>query len=231
MKKILKLIFMFTVAFTNLIFNNLQAANNLERDDKGESAWHVLKAGNKKFVNNRRFARQRRHTAGGQNPHTIVLSCSDSRVTPEFIFSQRIGEFFVVRSAGEVTDDVVIDSIEYATRTFDSSLIVVLAHTDCGAVKGALERLRINGGVIDKVNGHLLAVLVPIETAIVQAGIDIYAPDALQQATRANVVYIVNQLLTESPIIAQAVESKEISIVGAEYHLRTGKVKKYFTID
>lgn len=228
MKKILTLIFTFIITFTNLVFNDLQAFCHSKNG--GEQAWQALKAGNKKFVNNPRFIRQRKHTAT-QNPHTIMLSCSDSRVTPEFIFSQKIGNLFVVRSAGEVADDVVIDSIEYSVRTFSSCLLVVLAHTNCGAVIGALERLRKNGGVIDRVNGHLLAVLVPIEKAIVQAGIDIYAPDALQQATRANVEYIVNQLLTESPVIAQAVASKNLRIIGAEYHLRSGKVKKYFTID
>jgi carbonic anhydrase len=223
MKNFLKLLFMGAVAFTSFEFNDLQAAH-----DRG--SWNALKEGNELYVDNRRFARQRRRTADTQTPHTIVLSCADSRVTPEFIFSQRIGDLFVVRSAGQVTDDVVIDSIEFAVRTFRPTTLVVMSHTRCGAVEGALDRLRRNGGVVDKQHGHLLAVLIPIEKAIVAAGIDIYGPHALEQSLRANVVYIVNQLLTESPVIAKAVADKRIKIVGAEYNLRSGKVKKYFTV-
>ena len=159
------------------------------------------------------------------------MGCVDSRVPPEIVFSQGLGDLFTVRSAGQVADGVVVDSIEFAVRTFESCLIVVLGHTDCGAVKGALERLRQNGGVIDKRNGHLNAVLIPIEKAIVQAGIDIHAPNALELATRANIEYIANRLISKSHTIAKALTKKELRIIGAEYHLKTGKVKKLFTIE
>jgi carbonic anhydrase len=195
-----------------------------------DKALESLFSGNKEFVKNPKFAKERKPLVKGQNPHVIMLSCADSRVPPETIFQQGLGDLFVVRSAGQVADLVVVDSIEYAVRTFDSCIIIVMAHTDCGAVSGALGRLQRNNGVIDPINGHLNAVLIPIETAIVEAGIDIYAPDALKQSTRANVRYIVNELISQSIPIEEAIAEKRLKIIGAEYHLDSGKVKKLFTV-
>lgn len=194
------------------------------------SVWDDLRAGNRKYVKSPKYAKQRKPFVNSQSPNAIVLSCADSRVTPEFIFSADIGELFVVRSAGQVTDDVVVDSIEFAVRTFDPSVLLIMGHTDCGAVRGALERLRMNGGVIDKQIGHLLAVLIPIEKAIVASGMDIYAPDALEQATRVNVEYIANQLINQSKPIADAVASGKVILVGALYKLGSGEVCEYFQL-
>ena len=227
MKKFFQIIFLF------LVVQNVELTG-LPCFDDGQSVdynWGTLLRGNRQYVRNRKFAKQRRATAGGQNPHFSILSCADSRVTPEFVFSQGIGELFVVRSAGQVTDPVVIDSLEFSVRTFDVHTLVVLGHTNCGAVEGALNRLRKNGGVIDVVTGHLNAVLVPIETAIVAAGIDIYAPNAIELSLRANVIYIMNQLVTESPKIAQLVASKKVRIIGAINDIATGKVEQISVIE
>lgn len=106
-----------------------------------------------------------------------------------------------------------------------------MGHQSCGAVEGALARLRLNGGVIDPDNGILNAVLIPIEKAIVAAGIDIYGPNALEESIKANVAYTANQLITRSPVIASAVQSGQIIIVGSVYHLKSGKAKQLFIID
>ena len=196
-----------------------------------EDVWAQLQAGNKRYVHNKEFARQRAKVANGQNPPCVVLSCSDSRVTPEYVFDQAIGRLFVARTAGQVVDDVVVDSIEFAVGEWDVFSIVVLGHTNCGAVVGALGRLRKNHGVIDQQNGHLNAVLIPIEKAIVQAGINIYGPNALEKSIRANIAYSANQLIEQSPAIAKAVEKGRVNIIGAEYSLKTGKVKQLFVID
>lgn len=191
----------------------------------------ILKQGNKKYLRNPKYAAQRARTAPGQNPPTVILSCADSRVPPEIIFSQGIGEMFTCRVAGNVADPVVIDSIEFAVHNYDVSVVQVMGHTRCGAVEGAIKHLIRNGGVIDTPSpGHLNAVLIPIETAIVQAGINIYGPDALEQSTRANIAYQANQLISQSTSIAQALASGQIIIVGSEYNVKTGKVKKLFTI-
>lgn len=228
MKKIFKSLFSLACIFAALECN---AGHDSDCAKKCQGkALQSLSHGNKEFVDSPKFAKERKPLVKGQNPHVIMLSCADSRVPPETIFQQGLGELFVVRSAGQVADLVVVDSIEYAVRTFDSCVLIVMGHTDCGAVKGALARLRLNNGIIDTINGHLNAVLIPIETAIVEAGINIYGPDALKHATHANVRYIVNEIISQSPPIEEALADKRLKIIGAEYHLNSGKVKKLFSI-
>ncbi len=233
MNKILKLIFPLFLILINLEVMGLNpcAHGDQSRWEGENNEWHTLQAGNRKFVRSRKYSKQRKPLVKGQNPRVIVLSCSDSRVPPEIVFSQGLGKLFVVRVAGQVIDDVVLDTIEFAVTHFDVSLILVMGHTECGAVKGALNRLRENHGVIDTQNGQLNAVLIPIEKAILAAGFDIYAPDAFQLSIAANISYIANQLVSLSPIVAKAVADKEINIVGAEYDLASGKVAKQLVID
>lgn len=213
-----------------LIAIHLQLIGSSESNTQVDfkESWSVLKKGNFKFVDNRKYAKERAKLTKGQNPPYIVLSCSDSRAPPDIIFQQGLGELFTTRVAGQVADSVVIDSIEYAVTHYDIALIVVMGHTDCGAVIGALKHLQENDGRIDVEIGHLNAVLIPIERAIVEAGIDIYAPDALKKSIRANILYVANQLLLKSEPIREAVECGRVNIVGSEYNLKTGKVKRLF---
>lgn len=194
--------------------------------------WNKLLRENKEFVNNSKYAKERARLVEGQNPHYVILSCSDSRVPPEIIFNQGLGDLFVTRIAGNVADTIVVDSMEFAVGNYDVSTLIVMGHTDCGAVEGALARLRKNHGKIDHIHGdHLLAVLIPIETAIVKAGIDIYAPDAFELAIKANVEYVVKQLLKRSPVISKAVKDGQIIIVGAKYVLKSGRVEQLFIVN
>ncbi len=207
----------------------LSTSVELTAHQTSDEVLHSLYRGNKKFIKNPRFASERKGLVKAQNPPCVVLSCSDSRVPPELIFDKGLGELFVSRVAGNVADDVVIDSIEYAVTHFDVSVIVVMGHTNCGAVIGAINHLKANGGAIDPAgHGHLDAVLIPIETAIVQAGINIYAPEALKHSTRANIAYVANQLLSQSQPISNAVATGQLKIIGSEYNLKTGKVKQLF---
>jgi len=194
------------------------------------SEWKELKKGNDEFVNNKKFARQRSKLKS-QNPGTVVLGCIDSRAPPELVFNQGLGKLFVARSGGQVVDDVIIDSIEFCVGHFDVDTLIVLGHTRCGAVEGALARLRKNGGVVDPdLPGHLHAVLIPIEKAIVAAGINIYAPNALKLSIRANISYIANQLLNESATIKKAVTKGKVRLIGAELNVLTGRVRKQFEL-
>ncbi|MDP1879729.1 MAG: carbonic anhydrase [Parachlamydiaceae bacterium] len=196
------------------------------------SEWQLLEKGNHQFVQDPKFQKERPVLVKGQNPNTVILCCSDSRVPPELIFNQGLGEIFVSRVAGQVVDDVVVDSIEYAVATFDVSLVLVLGHSSCGAVDGALKRLRKNRGVVDSPGkGHLNAVLIPIETAIVRSGINIYAKDSLKQATKANVRYMADQLISRSSMIREGVKNGRVKVIGAKYSLKTGKVKQLFVIE
>lgn len=209
----------------------LSAEKRHGSQEEPTEAWDQLQAGNKKFVNNRRFAAERAKLRKEQNPPYVILSCSDSRVPTELVFDQGLGKIFNARVAGNIVDDVVIDSIEFAAANYDVAVIVVLGHTRCGAVVGALHRLRKNHGVIDVQQGHLNAVLIPIEIAIKESGIDIYGPNAVELSIRANIAYSAQQLILQSPSIERAVRDGKLNIVGAEYSLRSGKVKQLFVID
>jgi len=211
-----------------IIILSMQAAIVCVNAPKNE--WDLLLKSNKTFVKNSKFKKQRTPLKSGQNPPVIVLSCSDSRVAPELIFDKKLGSLFVVRVAGEVVDDVVIDSIEYAVNHFDAHVIVVLGHSDCGAVAGALKHLQKNGGVTDKPRGHLGAVLIPIEKAIVEAGINVHEASALEESIQAHVKYAANQLIARSHAISKALHDGQIIIAGAEYFLNTGKVDQLFVI-
>ena len=194
------------------------------------NAWQYLQSSNQTFVNDCAYGCQRAGLVPEQNPFSVVLSCADSRVSPELVFNQGLGKLFVSRVAGPVVDNVVVDSIEYAVGHYDVKIIVVMGHTNCGAVTGALARLRKNKGKIAIKSGHLDAVLMPIEKAIKKAGIDIYASNALALSIRANVRYVADNLVAESKVIQKALATGILTIVGAEYSLETGKVAQLFVI-
>lgn len=221
----------FFLALMIMIFSGAWVSAAADSGCGSKDGWHSLQRSNRKFIRSRKYARQRRATANGQNPAYVVLSCSDSRTPPEIIFNRGLGKIFCPRVAGNTAGDQVIDSIEFAVKTWDVTTVVVMGHDNCGAVVGALERLRLNNGVIDPENGILNAVLIPIEKAIVAAGIDIYGPNALEESIKANVAYAANQLILRSEVIARAVQDGQIIIVGSVYNLRTGKAKELFIID
>lgn len=195
---------------------------------KPKEFWEALKVGNQRFIQDRAQASRRAKLATGQNPKVIVIGCSDSRVPPEFVFDEGIGDLFVIRVAGNVSDEVDVDSIEYTLLKLKPRLIIVMGHTDCGAVDGALEHLKRNKGKIDRPNGLLNAVLIPIETAILEAGIDIYGPDALTKSVRANVLYVAKQLIKKSPLIEKSIKEGKVALLGTEYNLETGRVSELF---
>lgn len=227
----MRALFIFLLTLFSLLNTDLfcQKLKNQSREDPEKNPiWNSLAAGNRKFAQNRDFAKIREKFINGQNPPCIILSCSDSRVPPEIIFNQNIGSLFTVRTAGCVVDDVVVDTIEYALKHFDVSVIVVLGHSDCGAVKGAIKHLKQNQNKIDTPHGYLYAVLNPIETAILESKIDLFAQDALEKATRANIFYIASQLKKRSTIVQEGIRNGKIKIIGAEYHLKTGLVHHLF---
>jgi len=195
------------------------------------SGWRNLQEANREFINNPKYIEEREQTANGQNPNYVVLSCADSRTPPELIFNQGLGRIFCPRVAGNTAGDQVIDSIAFAVKSWDVNTVVVMGHENCGAVIGALERLRKNHGRIDCENGIFNAVLIPIERAIVAEGVDIYGPNALEEATEANVRYTAKQLIKKSRVIRNALRDRQIVIVGSVYSLETGRAREIFTLD
>ena len=143
------------------------------------------------------------------------MSCSDSRVPPELVFDVSLGDIFVVRTAGEVVDDVVVGSIEYALEHLGTRLIVVLGHQRCGAVSAAVSGATETGDIPDV----LKAILPAVEETKNQPG------DRIDNAVRANAREIAKRLQSIGPIIPPRVQSGEVKIVAAYYSLDTGEIE------
>jgi carbonic anhydrase len=179
-----------------------------------------LKAGNARFASgamrhgDQGLAR-RQELAKGQKPYAAVLGCSDSRVSPEIIFDEGLGDLFVVRLAGNTADAAGIGSLEYAVEHLGLRLIAVLGHQSCGAVDAALK-----GGEAPGHIGVLIQALGPaIRIGKQQTG------DAVDNVVRANAQLTRDQLRHAGPILRKLAESGELKILAAEYHLDTGQVE------
>jgi carbonic anhydrase len=191
--------------------------------DKLPSAADVLaelKAGNehhaaKHYEHPHQSAARQRELAAAQHPHATILSCADSRVAPEIVFDQGLGDLFDVRVAGNVAGDAEIASIEYAAEHLDVPLIVVMGHQRCGAVTAAAEP--------GEAHGHLPTLIAAIKPAIDKAkGMP---GDPIENAVRINVENVVRQLGESQPVLNKLVAEGRVRIVGAVYSLDTGKVE------
>lgn len=185
-----------------------------------DEALKQLAEGNKRYVESHfthdvGCAEKRAEVAQGQHPFAVVLGCSDSRVPPEDIFDQGLGALFVVRTAGHVVDDVALGSIEYAAEHLGSPVIVVLGHERCGAVKATVD-----GG---EAPGHIGSLVKAIEPAV--AAVRGKEGDLVDNAVRANVARVADQLKASKPILAELIEKGKIRVVGARYDLDTGEVE------
>ena len=182
-----------------------------------DDALAELKNGNDRFMNdkliNTNYKEQIEHTKADQHPHSLILSCLDSRIPPEVIFDQGIGNIFVARVAGNVEDPNILGSMEFAIKVKGTKLIVVMGHNHCGAVKGALE---------DAELGNLTQLVKQIKPAITGDT----ANKALRQdeTAKANVKMTIDHIIKDSPVIAELIKEGKVKIVGAYYDLTTGKV-------
>lgn len=182
-----------------------------------------LKAGNERFVAGRStrqdWLTQAEATAGGQFPKAIVLSCLDSRVPPEIVFDQAIGDIFVGRVAGNFVNTDLLGSFEFGTAVAGAKVIVVLGHTSCGAVKGAIDRAEL---------GHLTSTLANIEPAVAAAAgtgdRTSENPELVARVTVENVRHTVNEITSRSPVLAGLVEDGKLIVVGGVYDLATGEI-------
>ena len=230
MKRIL--VFIFLLLGTSLIDTSIVFASAetplitqvMQKKLTPDEALQRLIVGNQRFVNHQQlpidFIRKAKITAAGQYPGAVVLSCIDARVPPEIIFDQSIGNIFVTRVAANVISSDVLGGLEYATAVSGAKLIVVLGHDSCGAVKGACENIKL---------GDLTPLFSKIQPAVRQATIefgkqDCNNPQFINTIATDNVRNVINMILQESPIIRQLVKQGRVKIVGAMYHLTTGKV-------
>jgi carbonic anhydrase len=189
-----------------------------------QKALELLKDGNKRFVNNlkinRNLLQQANETSDGQYPFAVVLSCIDSRTSAELIFDQGLGDLFSVRIAGNIINEDILGSMEFACKVAGSKIIVVLGHTKCGAVKGACDHLEM---------GNLTALLTKIRPAVdeensVKENRTSSNSEFVEKVTNINVKRTMKGILERSPILKEMVESGMIDLVGGTHDISTGVV-------
>ena len=191
-----------------------------------DAALAMLMAGNERYVagaaRNPHLELERRlAVASGQRPFAAILACADSRVAPELVFDQGLGDLFVVRVAGNVVDDVVLGSIEYSVVHLGAPLVMVLGHQRCGAVAAALEAAQGKGSAEDAETkiGSLAALIVPAVQAVPDT-----APDRLDAAISENARRSAARLLSQSAPLRERVAARRLRIVSARYGLDDGRV-------
>jgi carbonic anhydrase len=191
-----------------------------------DEALQRLKDGNDRFsrdasISHNEDTVRRAETAESQEPFAIVLGCADSRVPPELVFDQGLGDIFTVRVAGNSAADAgILGSIEYAAEHLHSLIVVVLGHETCGAVKAAMAQVQ--DGPTE--HGHIPAVIEPIIAAI-QAVQSIPADQRIEAAVKENVKRQGEAIAGSADILKGLVDAGKLKVVGAEYHLATGKVE------
>lgn len=191
-----------------------------------DSALQILKEGNRRFVEGKTLSRdlsgQVKATAKAQYPYAVILSCIDSRVPPEIIFDQGIGDFFSIRLAGNVVDEDVLASMEFACKISGAKLILVLGHSDCGAIKGAIDDAKMD---------NLTALLAKIKPAVDKTKTDgernSKNNNFVGDVAKQNVLDAMKMIRDKSAVLDEMVKNGEIEIKGGIYDLETGKVEFY----
>lgn len=178
-----------------------------------------LMAGNKRFIagntsHPHQDAGRRNELSTGQNPFACILSCSDSRVPPEIIFDQGLGDLFVLRVAGNLVNDMILGSLEYAVEHLGSTLIVVLGHQSCGAVNAAVSGT--------KFPGNIQCLADAIYPAVDQAIND--SVDRLENAVKQNIKLSAKNLRADSDILDECARNEKLQIATAYYELESGQV-------
>jgi len=194
------------------------------------NALRRLRDGNRRFTSERRtsgeYLNEERRTeiAGNQEPFAIILGCSDSRVPAELVFDQGLGDLFVIRVAGNIVAPSQIGSIEFAAEKFHTRLVLVLGHTQCGAILATIDELhrptenrsRNLASIVDRVR--------PAVMSLLGGELENDPPELVRRAGRANIRASVDALRHGSEILENLVQNNDLLIVGAEYDLETGVV-------
>ncbi|MEY4281744.1 MAG: hypothetical protein RLZ39_1156 [Bacteroidota bacterium] len=184
----------------------------------------LLKEGNFRFINNLKKNRDHLEVLNelkdNQRPFAAIVSCMDSRTAAELIFDQGFGDIFSIRIAGNVVTNGILGSLEYATSVVGSKLIVVLGHTNCGAIKGACDHIRL---------GHLTELIEKIEPAVAEVAKSINREKEYElfeyEVTKTNVLIGAKTITENSPIIKALVDKGQVGVVPAIYNIATGKVQ------
>jgi carbonic anhydrase len=192
-----------------------------------QQALTQLKEGNARFAAGhplaRNFPSEVKATAPGQYPFAVVLSCLDSRQPIEIVLDQGIGDIFSARVAGNVLNDDILGSMEFACKASGAKLIAVIGHSNCGAIKGAVDNVEL---------GDLTGLLTKIKPAIAEVPSEVQPRDSKNMAfvddvAKANVRLVMQQIRERSPILKEMLDKGEINLVGGMYDLSTGEVTFY----
>lgn len=187
-------------------------------------ALELLKAGNQRFVNNlkinRNLLQQANETSDGQHPFAVILSCIDSRTSVELIFDQGLGDVFSVRIAGNIINEDILGSMEFGCQVAGAKIILVLGHTNCGAIKGACDHVEM---------GHLTALLSKIQPAVYGeknelANRSSTNDEFVQNVAEINVKRTVHAIVERSPILKDLIESGACGIAGGMHDIASGAV-------
>ena len=209
-----------SVAAAMTVFSVLTLAADLPKPSPPpDAALEWLRYGNERHMEGRyvhwhQSPERRREVALQERPHTIVLTCSDSRVPPELVFDQGLGDLFVVRVAGNVAGEKELASIEYAAEQLGVSLVVVLGHQRCNIVQAA-----VRGGAMP---GHLGSIAASLSPAIARA--KAMPGDAVDQAAQLNVEMVVDQLRESEPVLGKLYRAGRLKVTGAFYNVDRGDV-------
>lgn len=191
------------------------------------TAIKLLQEGNERFVKNlklnRNLLQQVNETRDGQWPFAVILSCIDSRTSAELIFDQGLGDIFSIRIAGNIINEDILGSLEFATKVASAKLIVVLGHSNCGAIKGACDNVQL---------GNLTGLLTKIQPAIneetsVKNNRNSGNSEFVEKVAAINVKKTTESIKLKSDVLKQMIENGQIGIIGAMYEVETGNVHFY----
>jgi carbonic anhydrase len=196
-----------------------------------QMALQILKDGNHRFINNlranRNLLQQVNETKDGQHPFAIILSCIDSRTSAELIFDQGLGDIFSVRIAGNILNEDILGSMEFACKVVGVKIIIVLGHTKCGAIKGAVNNVQMGNLT------HLLDKIQPVvaETKSLYRNMESTDSGFVDTVAAINVKSVTQHITKSSEILRGMLKTGEIDIVGGMYNVDSGIVDFYDTSD
>lgn len=219
--------FSLSLATANVLISCNQKSAKPHRDNQALNADQALQEllnGNKRYVEGKpttlnESTEHRTEVAKGQHPFSVIVGCSDSRVPPEIVFDQGLGDLFVIRVAGNVIDDEALGSIEFAAEEFKLPLVVVLGHERCGAVRATIDAMEKG----DEAPGHIKSLVEAIKPSVERTKAQ--SGDLLDNAVRANITRVVEQLKSSGPILSELAITNKLKIVGARYDLDSGTVE------
>ncbi len=196
----------------------------------GREALDRLREGNRRFASDESSGadltskKRRAELTSGQEPFAIILGCADSRAPAELVFDQGLGDLFVIRVAGNIVAPSQVGSVEFAAARFGTRLVVVMGHSQCGAVSATLDQLQQHSELRSPNLRSIVARVRPAVEALLSTGLVDRPEELMNQAVRANVRHSADHLRRGSQLLEGLIESGELLVVGAEYSLETGVV-------